>query len=78
MTDDIERWLQTGSGGAIVAAREESAESRATARNLEAYTFYTAHDATCIQCATQPTRCETGTELHQAWRETLPRRSRRP
>ncbi|MCW2899276.1 MAG: hypothetical protein JWO67_1541 [Streptosporangiaceae bacterium] len=61
--------MQTGSGGAMVAAGPESAESQARTKLMERYTLYTAHDSTCRQCATEPTRCEAGTTLYESWQQ---------
>ncbi|TKA01985.1 hypothetical protein [Actinacidiphila oryziradicis] len=69
MTDRMERWMQTGSGGAMVATGPESAESRARAKLMERYTLYTAHDSACRQCATADARCDIGATLYESWRQ---------
>lgn len=79
MTDRMERWIQTGSGGAMVATGPESAESQARAKLMRRYTFYTAHDSTCRQCATEQTRCEAGAMLYESWQQARgPNRITRP
>jgi hypothetical protein len=67
--------MQTGSGGAMVAARVEAASTMATATLLERYREYIAHGPQCADCMTGQ-HCETAVILHEAWRAA--RRTSRP
>jgi ferredoxin len=64
----MERWLQTGSGGAMVAARTETASTMATATLMETYRAYLSHGSACQACKATETHCATAAILHDAWR----------
>jgi hypothetical protein len=69
MTDETKRWMQTGSGGAVVAARVESAASQATAKVLETHRKYLVHAQKCQPCAAVDKRCAAGELLWLDHRE---------
>jgi hypothetical protein len=67
----MERWLQTGSGGATVAARAETAASLTTARLLDAHRAPLRHGQGCPDCTATDEHCETGEALWVAYQQAL-------
>jgi hypothetical protein len=68
MTDRTERWMETGSRGAMVASRTETAASMATVTLMERYRAYLSHGSACQDCAATGTHCATAVILRDAWR----------